>query len=337
VRTLGKAANFLLIPLAAVVLVDPRDRERALHAFMAAIALTVLLSTLRWLGAIPADVAWLKSTEFSSTVVFKYHLTQNLLVAIGALVFAVQAGRVRAPPLRVALWALCVLSIVNVMVMGDGRTGQLVLLVLIVFYAISRWRAKGVLIGAAAVAAIAAAAYLMPGSALHQRTSRAVSEALELRADAPQREATSVSQRFEYYTESLRLYAARPVIGTGTGGFPAAYERHLQGSALTATRNPHSEYLLKAVELGVFGALLLLALFAFAWRTAARLPRHHAALVRGLVVAYGLASLVTTTLSDHTEGLLFAWALAILCAGAQPALTRHRESAGAARATPSQS
>jgi O-antigen ligase len=319
-RALAKAATFLLVPLAVTVLTEPRDRERALYAFMAALALTVVLSWARWGGVLPADAPLLKSTVTSAAVVFKYHLTQNFLLAIGAFFFAVAASRASSPALRVLLWSFCALAIVNVVMIGDGRTGQVVLAVLCLHYAVWRWGARGIMAGAAFVLALGAVGYLVPESALHQRAARAISEARDWRADGADPQGTSVGLRLEYYRESVRMLPERPLAGVGTGGFPTAYAQHVQGTRLVPTRNPHSEYLLKAVELGVSGLVLILALWWVHWRSAARLDSaHHAALARGLVLAYALASIATTTLSDHAEGLLFVWAGAILYSALQPA------------------
>jgi hypothetical protein len=74
--------------------------------------------------------------------------------------------------------------------------------------------------------------------------------------------------------------------------------------------------LLKAVELGVPGLALLLGLFWTVWHTARRLADPaHVAIARALAITFALASLVTSTFNDHTEGLLFVWLAGVLFSG----------------------
>lgn len=312
-RSVGKAAMFLIIPVAIAVLNDAKDRERALYAFMAAIALTVVLSSLRWGDVIPAETPWLKSTRYSATVVFKLHLTQNLLVAFGAFIFAVQARRATRPAVRFLFWGFTALAVVNVMVMGDGRTGQLVLLVLSMYYGAWCVRRYKLVAALAIPVLLGTGAYLMPDSALHKRATLALSEGGEWRPGVMAERPSPVGERLEFYRKSLDIAAAHPLAGVGTGGFIAAYERAVRGTTLPPTHNPHNEYLLKAVELGVIGVALLLGLLAVEWLNAGRLAdAGHTAIAHGLVLTIALASLFTTPLNDHTELLLFVWLSGVL-------------------------
>ena len=78
-------------------------------------------------------------------------------------------------------------------------------------------------------------------------------------------------------------------------------------------RNPHNEYLLITVQIGVAGLGLLLYLFFTQWAYAAKLGdpfRQDAA--RGLVLTIAITSLFNAPLLDHTEGLFFAFMSALL-------------------------
>lgn len=312
---LRKASTFLLLPIAVVTLQDANDRERAWFAFLAAIALTVVLSTMRWTGAIPDEFPGLRPAGYSPSVVFKFQLTQNLLVAFGAFAFAVHAHRATSTRLRWLLAACAAACAINVDFIGDGRTGQLVLFVLIVYF--GAWRAglRGAIAGLAAASVFSAVAYVTPGSSLQRRSAVAMDEAEQWQTSGRSR-GSSAGERLEFYENTLPIIRRHPIVGVGTGGFAAAYEKQVRGSEIPPTRNPHSEYLLKAVEFGIPGLCLLLALFWTCWHTACRLPdTHHTALARGVVIAIGAASLVSSTLSDHTESFLFVWAIGLAFAG----------------------
>ena len=314
-RTVGKAAIFLLIPVAVVIMKDPRDRERALYAFMAAMALTAVLSWLRWAGVIPADAPPLKSAIFSAGVVFKYHLTQNLLLALSAFVFAVYADRVKNRRLQLALAGLSLLAVFNVLIIGDGRTGQVVLIVLMLYYGAWRLGRRGIVTAVTAGIVMGAAIFVLPDTALHKRAAVALSEAAEWEPGVAAGKPSSVGERLEFYRRSLHIISAHPIIGVGSGGFIAAYENEVRGTGVKPTHNPHNEYLLKAVELGLPGLFLLVAMFWLVWRMAGELPDPgHTAIARALVITFVVASLGSSTLNDHTESLLFIWMTGVLLA-----------------------
>ncbi len=108
------------------------------------------------------------------------------------------------------------------------------------------------------------------------------------------------------------------MMGVGTGGFIAADRAVAARTGTKPTDNPHNEYLLQAVELGVIGALLMLAIFVAQWRSATTLASaRDTALARGLSVMYLAASFGTTMLTDHVEALLYVWMTGLLVAGAR--------------------
>jgi O-antigen ligase len=321
VRALDKAAIFLLVPIAVVTLVNPRDRQWALAAFMWAIGLTVVLSTLRWQGLIPDDMPFLKESRISPSVVFKYHLTQNLLVAFGAFLFALQARQAATARMRWAWAAAAVFAAFNVLVVGDGRIGQVVLVVLLVYFVSSFGNVRAIAIGGVLLATVGAAAYVVPDSALHRRFSEAISEGLVWNMGVRSLQRSSIADRFDFYVTSGHIVAKNPILGVGTGGFPAAYEREIAGTDLWPTRNPHNEYLLRAVELGAAGVLLLLSLFVILWWHAPRLATpSDTVIARGLVLTFAVTGLASTPLADHTETLLFVWLAGVLFAGYRSAV-----------------
>ena len=320
-RALDKASVFLIIPIAIVAIRDSRDVRLAHYAFMSALGVTMLLSYLRWAGVIPQDAPLLKDAGYSASVVFKYHLTQNLLLAYGAFVFAVYARLATTPNARRLLSVCAVLAATNVLVVGDGRTGQVVLIVLAVYY--GSWLAgrKGFVVALAGLFAVALVAYAVPGSSLQKRAALTAADAAEWRPGI-QDKPSGVKERLEFYRRSAEIIAAHPLLGVGTGGFAAADRAVAARHGMPATDHPHSEYLLQAVELGVGGLILLILMFRIQWREARRLA-HPAdtAFARGLVLMYAIGSFATSMLNDHVETLLFVWMTAVLFHGLQERAT----------------
>ena len=106
------------------------------------------------------------------------------------------------------------------------------------------------------------------------------------------------------------------MFGVGTGGFAEAYRKEVARSDELLTQNPHNQYLLSAAEQGVIGLALLLGLFYAVWRDAGRQAAPQDRLIlRALLAAIVLSSLVNSTLIDHVETLFFAWGCGIALAG----------------------
>jgi O-antigen ligase len=314
-RSVTKAATFLLIPIAAVLIKDPQDVRRAHVAFMGTIALTIVLSYLRWAGMLPDAVPVLKDAGYSVSVVFKYHLTQNLMVAYGTFVLAVYARTAATRNTRVLLAVCAGLGVINVLVVGDGRTGQVILLVLTVYYGAWFGGKRGAAAALLLTAVLGAAAYVVPGSSLHKRAELAMSDFAQWRPGV-QGKPSGVTERLEFQRRGMQIFLEHPVLGVGSGGFAAEDRELALRAGLPPARHPHNEYLLKAVELGIVGPLLMLLMFAVQWRAAARLPEPtHTALARGLVLMYAVASFGTSMLRDHSEALLFVWMSALLFSG----------------------
>jgi O-antigen ligase len=127
---------------------------------------------------------------------------------------------------------------------------------------------------------------------------------------------TSTGQRLDFYYNSLKIIQEQPLLGVGTGGFPAAFAKQIQGTDALLTVNPHNEFLLITMQAGLAGLVLLLYLFYTHWRCAAQLGsalEQDAA--RGLLLMYVINCAFNSALYDHVDGLLFAYMTATFFAG----------------------
>lgn len=309
-KMLGKYVDLAFVPLFVCLFRDERARRQAWLALAFALALTLILSYTAWLGV--GQNNFLIMGDRGNPVVFKEYLTHSLLMAFGAFLFAHFALHAQSLRGRILWSALALLAAINVLVMMQGRTGQLVLAALAACLGYSVWRWRGVLLVATATAVLAVA--LMLGFAPATRISHTLDEWRDWQPGQVTKTATGL--RLEFYRNSLEIVRAHPLIGVGTGGFAKTYAGRVAGTDLTATTNPHSEYLNMAIQLGVIGLAALLYLFYCEWRVAASLPAtHERELARGLVITFAIGCLFNSLLMDHTEGLLFAWASGLLFAG----------------------
>jgi O-antigen ligase len=225
---------------------------------------------------------------------------------------------------RLAWAAFALLGAVNVLFMVQGRTGYLILMVLLGWFVWSSfarrmrqrgkdwgWRQEVLIVLAFVVLAIAT--YHL-SSRLHERVEQVISDYQAWTPDHGK--LTSTGQRLDFYSNTLHIVREHAWTGVGTGGFPAAFAQQIQGKDVMETNNPHNEYLMITVQTGVAGLALLLYLFYTQWRNAPLLPTSFEQdAARGLVLAYMLNCALNSALMDHADGLFFAFMSAVLFAG----------------------
>ncbi len=310
-RYFGKYA-ILLLPLAVIALpLSGKQKWHAAVAFGLSILITLFLSYAMRAGVDLPD--WLsKNNDASNPVVFKLHITHSFFVALGSYLFFVGAVYSRDTRWRWGLGLAAGLAVGNLFIV-EGRTGQVVLLVLTAYLFIQRFRWRGVVVAGAVIAATGVVVAQWPGLPVMARYSDGIQEVQNWQYG--NNDQSSMGLRMQYAATSLRIIAAHPLIGVGTGGFAHAYDEQIAGTAAQTSNNPHNQYLLTAAQFGIPGLIVLLALFVILWRTASRLTPPEQLLARGLVLAYLVGNLFNSFLLDHAEKLLFAWAVGLLFSG----------------------
>lgn len=302
-----------MLGLFAIVFLDPSTRDRAQFAFLISMMLVLVLSYAIWAGIADGLPGIKGRPEYP--VVFKYHITHNVLMAAAALLFALHAMEASSRRARRLFGGLAIMAVFNVFFMIPGRTGQLALTAAMVYLAIARLRWRGVAVAATGLVALAMIAWLTPGSALHRGSAKAWEESSGWQPGRAQTQSSSVGMRLEFYRNAIEMIGEHPVIGVGSGAFRPAYEAKVRGTQMVVVDHPHNAFLHVAVELGLVGLAALIVLFQVQWRSAGTLSGFtERTAARGLVVIFVAAGLVSSTFGDHTEGLLFAWASGLLFA-----------------------
>jgi len=310
-RILVKYLNLLFIPLFAVLLRTAHMRRLALLGFAASLGLMLFLSYLAAAG-VPFP-GWIMPADSPHPTVFKRYLTHGILIAFASFLFAQLAFASSAQRQR-AFWTVAaLLAAAYVMLLSPGRTGHLMLGVLALYlgYSWKRWR--GVAVAAAVTASCVAVLVQVPGP-FQQLYGPVAGGQQSLQSS--ERARISNQSRIDFYRASLAIVQEHPFLGVGTGGFTRAYADKTRGTDAFPTRNPHNEYLLMTVQLGLAGLVALLYLFWQHWRESARLATPiECRLARGLVLAIAVGCLFNSLLLDHTEGLLYAWLTGVLFGG----------------------
>ena len=308
---LGKYIDLLFIPIFITLFQDARTRDMALRWFCAAMVLSFLAADLMTLGLLAGNP--LLSRGPDSLGAFKHSITHGLLSAFAAFVFALLAHREVRWPNRALFAVLALIAVKNVILVSVSRTAYLVLVLLAIYFCFALFRKRSLVIAVLLIGTFFSAIY--GGSdVFRERVDTVFADSRELRSRLPSRE--SVTMRLEWYRDSLDLVRDHPLLGSGTGSFPRVYAEAVKDSQKVRSRNPHNEYLLIMVQLGLAGLAVLLYLFWAQWRLATRLAtplEWH--LARGLVLTMAVGYLFNSWLLDHTEGLLYAWLTGVLFAG----------------------
>lgn len=297
---------------------DKTSREYALTGFMLAMALTLFLSCIIASGWF-ADRGWFQGAV-ENAFVFKLHITQNVFMAFFSYALALKAKYAVQVKWRMLFAIAALLAAYNVLFMVQGRTGYVVLAVLLTYFCFRQLRWKGLVLAAAIIMMVASAGYFV-STTLRERVDLAGHETA---AWQPGHGATSSSGlRMDYWNNSLHIIRDHPVLGVGTGGFEKAYAEKIKGTSMEPSNNPHNQFLLITAQLGIVGLGLLLYLFFQHWRTADWLPTlFEQDMARGVLLTIVSGSLINSLLLDHAEGMFFAWMSGVLFAGYSAARPR---------------
>ncbi|MDH5668422.1 MAG: O-antigen ligase family protein [Nitrospira sp.] len=296
----------LLLPLVFVpLLADVTVRERALWAFGAGMTLTLLISLCLATGLIPKS-SWFHG-ETANATVFKLQITHNILMAVTALLFAEVAVGCRVSWQRYVLGLLAFGAVIDVFMLVQGRTGQIVLGLLILLWCERRLGWRGVTAGVVVVAALLVMSFSL-SPVFQKRVEKTVTEIQQSKVDVVAPEASSVGLRLEWYKNTARLVTTHPLVGVGTGSFAEAYREMVTEPNAVKPAHPHNQYLLTASDLGIGGVGVLLGVFGWLWWWFRSECGHlYSQLGQGVVITMAVGCVFNSFLIDHTEGLFFAW------------------------------
>lgn len=324
---LTKYDGLAFVPVFMLLLSCEASRRWAQYAFLAAMGVTLVLSYLEGFGLLPVQ-HWMDSTSSASDpVIFLSHIAQNNMMAFATFLALLQMRQATSMRMRVIWGTFAGLALVNVVFLVSGRTGYLIMLALLGWFAwttLARhlkqrgiahdWRhSAGVVLFLVGLGS--AAFFASPR--LHERVSVV---ATDIQPWQPNRgENSSAGQRLDFYYNTLKIVLQHPWFGVGTGGYKEAFARQTQGLNIVQQSNPHNEYLMISLQTGVVGLVLMLYLFYTVWRYAPLLDTPFAQdAARGLVLAYVVNCMFNCALRDHADGLLFAYMAALLFANLKP-------------------
>ena len=306
-KYLWKYDDFLLPLVFVPLFADPAVRERGLWGFGCSMAVTLMVSVLLAAGW-TAPEAWFHGNQ-TNAVVFKEKITHNVLMAFAAFLFAGVAMRATVPWQRYGLSLLALGAAADVLMLVQGRTGQIVLCVLMFVWSVRHFGVRGLVGGGVGVAMLLTVTYAI-SPVFQGRVVKTITEVERSQVEPVAPESSSVGLRLEWYHNTVNLIAAHPLVGVGTGSFPRAYAEIVTNPAAVKPAHPHNQYLMTGAELGVMGVLALLAMFGTLWwKFRQAVGNLQAELGQGAVLLMAIGCVFNSFFVDHTEGLFFAWVI----------------------------
>ncbi len=275
----------------------------------------LLLSS--WLMFLGVPIPWVGDV-YTKYVVFSTYLDQSIMFAAAAAVFWHMRHE--------GLWprglgiGAALLALANALLLLEGRTGYLVasttLTLGLVWAMPRRFRLAALVVTPLFVLL----GLFMVSAQVQERVSKLVSESVNYSKSQQVASQDSSGWRLNAWRRSLQAIDAKPLTGHGVGAWTPAVKQFEDST--TATRlfgegnhsNPHQEYLLWGVELGVGGLILLVALMACMARDALRFQDSIQRATLSVLAAMAVACMFNSTLYDDWIGDFFCITLGLLLA-----------------------
>ncbi len=266
---LSRHARFLVLPAVYFLLDTRADVCKVLWAIVGGQLFVLASSWLMWLGV---PVPWaVTSDRLELGVVFTSTLEQPVM---STLMLAVVWFMRNEIPKVLRTWVVTtvlILTVFNVFFVMTGRSGYLVMLVLLTlmgFWAMpKRWRWATVMLPVLLTLTVGATS-----TRFQQRIMEVKRDVVEYK-NGSALDSTRNSQgiRLDYWFKSLEAAAERPLLGHGVGSWRSNYIRLGGAHTDNPPSNPHQQFLLWLVEGGGIGFVLLCSIFFAIYRDATRL------------------------------------------------------------------
>ena len=312
--SLAKYGKLLMVVL---LLISIRDRREAIYALGSfAVAQTFLLAS-SWMLFARLPVPWATSrmalTEYA---VFSSYLDQGIMSAV----FAAICWHLRehAPGRfgrKLAIF-MAFAALANVFFVLMGRSAHVISIALISIAIMwelpKKYRAVVVLLPF-----LLAVGLFFASSKVRDRLILVETEVSAY--SAQQKANTSSGIRLDLWNTAIQAIGEYPVAGSGIGSWSTQFNRlqHEKNPAhidIAGNGNPHQEFLLWGVQLGIPGILLFIALLFSMWRDTLKMARPYARATQSTLLALAVACFFNSSLYDAQIGDFFCVLIGLLLA-----------------------
>ena len=315
----SKYKKLLLIPLALPFFCEFEHKLFFLKGLFVSLLMGLSVSYLNFFGLLNVGDC---PTAGCSTHSYITLSMLNCLLLVIACVFFIQIKTLRT---KLFLLTVATAAAVNIALILPSRTGQLMLVVLIVYLSIAFWKVSKfgghskkqlfLLCFLALGGLLFSSVFLSQNSRLGDSLQKVSMHKQESFTSTDS--AASVDVRFEFYRKTLGLISEKPLLGWGAGGHEPELKR-LSEQGVTANErfifaNPHNEYLTWAVQTGLLGLACFLFWLFTVWRHAFKIEDPaHKLIMLGWLLIFTLGNFLNSFLLDFSEGYMTVLLIAVL-------------------------
>jgi O-antigen ligase len=312
--SLAKYGKLVTIVLMVGLIRSRRDAHLALASFVLAQAFLLASS---WLLFFQVPVPWATSNmALLQFAVFSSYLDQGIMGAVLAAICwhlrSLVPGRF-GPGVAAAI---AVAAMANVLFVLSGRSGHVVAIALLSL-AIMWELPRRLRLVAVVVPFILVLILFFSSTKVRERLMMVKTEVASYSTQV--QPTTSSGIRLGLWRTAVQIIAENPVAGAGVGAWSTEYNR-LQRSQnpahvdIAGNGNPHQEYLLWGVQLGIPGMVLFCALLLASLRDSLKMEPQHARALQSTVLALAIACAFNASLYDALIGDFFCVLLGLLLA-----------------------
>lgn len=304
---LGSFHRLLLIPLLLTVFGRSDRGIWVLFGFLASATAVLLLS---WLQVMFPALSWREGEHGIPVKDYIFQSESFLICAFALLWIALDEAAKRRWRVAAALGVFIALFLANIAFVATGRTTMLVAPFFVLLLGWRRFGWKGLfvagLIGCVGGATISLASPYLRG--------RLLNTVQEFQAYRTRDSLNSTALHLEFLIKSASFVETAPIIGHGTGAIREQFRDAAVGEGSAASvksDNPHNQILAVAIQLGLIGAALLLAMWIA-----------HFMLFRGgglvawigalIVIDNVVSSTVNSHLFDFTQGWEYVFGVGVI-------------------------
>ncbi len=305
---LGSFAKYGKLIVIVLLLLLIQDRREALYALASFVLAQLFLLASSWMLYAHLPVPWATSNmALTEYAVFSSYLDQGIISAVFAAMCWHFRGMVPGRFGRhVAVFA-ALASLGNVFFVLNGRSGHVVAIALlsiaIMWELPKRYRTVVILLPF-----LLALVLFFSSGKVRERMLRVDADMQAFSIQALPN--TSTGFRLNYWRIALQSIAGHPFAGSGVGSWNTEsrrlqLERNPQIKEIDTAGNPHQEYLLWGVQLGIPGMLLLCALMLSVLRDSLRMEKPYARATQSALLGLATVSFFNSSLYDAQIGDFF--------------------------------
>ena len=312
--SVAKYGKLITIVLMLGLIQNQREAQIALSAFILAQAFLLASS---WMLYFNMPVPWATSNMAGlQFAVFSTYLDQGIMGAVlAALCWHLRSlapGRF-GPHVAVTVAAV---AMGNVLFVLSGRSGHVVAIALLSL-AIMWKLPRRLRLVAIAIPFVLVFVLFLSSTKFRERLVMVKTEVASYSIEVEP--TTSSGIRLGLWRRAVQIIAENPVGGAGVGAWSTEYNRLQKNQKpahvdIAGNGNPHQEYLLWGVQLGIPGVALFCGLLLAGWRDSIRMKQVHAHALQSTVVALAIACAFNSSIYDALIGDFFCVLLGLLLA-----------------------